>query len=186
MAINIFEGARRISLLLAGLAIVGTAIVLIYDEPYMPIMYSIAHPTGPFVLREGPCPSDASRHYFTTKTSKGVEVSVTLCLLAMPFGKNDDRLIPYKVDEQGMIWGAASYSSEVSAYERKLEERFKVSLADEGWIAKEISRRYRANMTEGFGYLVAGLAIFGGIVCAIGWIVRGFLGIPRGLDKRPD
>ncbi len=85
-----------------------------------------------------------------------------------------------------MIWGSASYSSEVSAYERKLEERFKIPLSDEEPIAKDISRRYRENMTEGFGYLVAGLAIFGGVVWAIGWIVRGFLGIPRGMDKRPD
>lgn len=186
MAINIFEGARRIALLSTGVATIGIVIALFTYDPYMPITYSIAHPTGHFVRMEDSCPSDAGKHYFTAKTSTGKAVSVDLCLLAMSFGKNGDRLIPYKADEQGMIWGAASYSSEVSTYERKLEERFKIPLSDEEQIAKEISRRYRENMTEGFGYLVAGLAIFGGVVWAIGWIVRGFLGIPLGMDKRPD
>lgn len=184
--INIFEGARRIALLIAGVATIGTVIGFIYNDPYMPITYSIAHPTGPFVRMEDLCPSDASRHYFTTKTRKGKEVSVNLCLLAMSFGKNGDRLIPYKVDEQERIWGAPLYSSEISAYERTLEERFKIPLVDEGQIAMEISRRNRENMTESFGYLVAGLAIFAGVVWVTGWIVRGFLGIPHGMDKRPD
>jgi len=35
----------------------------------------------------------------------------------MSFGKDNARLIPYKIDEQGMILGAASYSSEVSDYD---------------------------------------------------------------------
>jgi hypothetical protein len=36
------------------------------------------------------------------------------------------------------------------------------------------------------GYLVAGLAAFAGVVWTFGWMARGFLGIPRGMDKRPD
>ena len=186
MAINIFEGARRISLLSAGVATIVTVIALFTYEPYLPITYSIAHPTGRFMRLEDSCPSDAGKHYFTTKTSTGKKVSIDLCLLAMSFGKSGDRLIPYKVDEKEMIWGAAPYSSEISAYERKLEERFKIPLGDEEQIAKEISRLHRENMMEGFGYLVAGLAIFGVVVWAIGWVMRGFLGIPHGMDKRPD
>ena len=104
----------------------------------------------------------------------------------MSFGKDNARLIPYKLDEQGMVWGAASYSSEVSDYERKLESRFKLSASDEETLKKEISRRYRENWMSGLGYLVGGLAIFAGVVWAIGWIARGFLGIPRGMDKQPE
>lgn len=186
MKINIFEGSRRIALLIAGLATVGTVIILFTYEPYMHIKYSIAQPNDPFVRVESPCPSDARSTYFSAKTSTGKEVSVTLCIMAMSFGKNGERLIPYKIDEQGMIWGAASYSSEVSAYEQTLEERFKIPLEDEEQIKKEISQLYRKNMMAGFVYLVAGLAIFAGLVWAIGWIMRGFLGIPHGMDKRPD
>ena len=61
----------------------------------------------------------------------------------MPFGKDNTRLIPYKVDEQGRIWGAAIYSSEVSLYEKKLESRFKMSANDEETLKKEILKRYR-------------------------------------------
>lgn len=186
MKFNIFEGARRISLLIGGIAIVGTLIALVTYDPYVSAQYSIAHPNGAFVRMRESCPSDASRHYFTSKTSTGESISVDLCLLAMSFDKNNARLIPYKIDEQGMIWGAASYSSEVSDYERKLESRFKLTVSDEDALKKEISRRYRDNWMSGLGYLVAGLAIFAGVVWAIGWITRGFLGIPRGMDKRPE
>lgn len=186
MAINLFEGARRIALLTAGVAILGTLIAVFIYEPYVSATYSIAHPSGPFVRMDEPCPSDASKHYFTTKTSTGKNVSINLCLLTMSFGAKSERLIPYKVDEQGMIWGAASYSSEVSAHERKLEQRFKIPQGEEEAISKKLSRDYRDNLTSSLGYLIVGLAIFGGVVWAIGWIVRGFLGIPRGMDKRPD
>lgn len=43
----------------------------------------------------------------------------------------------------------------------------------------------RDNWLESLGYLVAGLAIFWMFVCAIGWIARGFAGIPNGMDYRP-
>lgn len=186
MTFNIFEGARRISLLIAGTAVVGTLIALATYDPYVSVQYSIAHPNGAFVRMEESCPSDAEQHYFSSRTSAGNSVSVNLCLLAMPFGKDNARLIPYRIDEQGMIWGAATYSSEVSDYERKLENRFKLAASDEDLLKKEISQRYRENWMSGLGYLVAGLAIFAGAVWAIGWIVRGFLGIPRGMDKRPE
>ena len=186
MTLNIFEGARRIALLIAGISIAGTLIALATYDPYVSVQYSIAHPNGAFVRMEESCPSDAGRHYFSSKTSVGESVSVTLCLLAMPFGKDNTRLIPYKIDDQGMIWGAATYSSEVSDYERKLESRFKLAASDEETLKKEISKRYRENWMSGLGYLVVGLAIFAGVVWAIGWIVRGFLGIPRGADRRPE
>lgn len=186
MTLNIFEGARRIALLIAGIAVVGTLIALTTYDPYVSVDYSIAHPNGAFVRTENSCPSDAGRHYFSSKASVGESVSVNLCLLTMPFGKDNTRLIPYKVDEQGMIWGAANYSSEVSEYERKLESRFKLAASDEEILKKEISKRYRENWMTGLGYLVAGLAIFAGVVWVIGWIVRGFLGIPRGTDRRPE
>lgn len=183
---NIFEGARRIAVLIAGVATAATLVGLFTYDPYVPARYSIAHPSGPFVRMEDPCPSDAGKHYFTAKTSNGKEVFIDLCLLAMTFGPKNDRLIPYRVDEKGMIWGAASYSSEVSDYERRLEARFKIPPRDEEALTNEISRRYRENWLSGLGYLAVGLALFGGVVWAIGWITRGFLGIPRGMDQRPD
>lgn len=183
---NIFEGSRRLALLAGGLATVGTLIGLGTYDPYVPIYYSISHPKASFQRMTQSCPSDAGRHYFTTSSQSGKRVSIDLCLLTMPFGNDKRQLIPYKFDEKNMVWGAASYSSEVSGYERELEARFTLPAQDNDWIEKEISARYWKNWMEGLGYLAIGLAVFAGFVSAVGWIARGFMGIPRGMDRRPS
>lgn len=185
MKINIFEGARRIALLGAGLATIGTLIAIVIHEPFVSASYSIEHPNGEFVRTYQSCPSDAAQHYFTSKTSSGKTVSINLCLLPLSF-ENGEQLVPYKIDEKNMVWGAKSYSNEVSAYEKELESRFRIPASDEDSITKEISQSYRENMLSSLGYLFAGLVLFGGFVWSIGWIIRGFLGIPRGMDKRPE
>lgn len=43
----------------------------------------------------------------------------------------------------------------------------------------------RDNWLESLGYLGMGLSVFWMIVVAIGWIARGFAGIPNGMDHRP-
>jgi hypothetical protein len=103
----------------------------------------------------------------------------------MSFSENGNRLIPYKIDEKG-IWGASTFTNEIREYQRTLEGRFKLSLHDEDVLTNELSQSYRENWTSGLGYLIAGLTVFACVVGAIGWIVRGFLGIPLGMDKRPE
>jgi len=186
MNVNIFEGSRRIAYLIGGLATAGTLIVAATHDPYISVDYSIAHPRGSFQRMNGACPSEAAQDYFTTTTSSGQQVSIDLCLLTMPFGKNNDQLVPYKIDEKNIVWGAASYSSEVRAYERELEARFVLPAEDNEWLEKEISRRYWDNWKGSLRYLGIGLAIFAGFVWAVGWITRGFMGIPHGMDKKPS
>lgn len=186
MVINIFEGARRISLLIAGVAASITIFFALTNDPYISVNYSISHPNGQFVRMESDCPNESGSHYFSTKTQTGKSVSVDLCLLTMSFGKDNERLIPYRADDKGMVWGARPYSEEVSAYEKTLEARFQIPPEDKDAIEKEISKKYRESIKEAFTYIFYGLAIFWAIVWSIGWIVRGFLGIPRGLDKRPE
>jgi len=99
-------------------------------------------------------------------------------------GFDDEQLVPYKIDEAGTIWGASSYSTEVSEYKGQLEKRFELSPADEAWVDEESSRRYWQNWRDVVKYLFAGLALFWVLVWAIGWIVRGFAGIPMHLDAR--
>lgn len=183
---NIFEGSRRLALLAGGLATVGTLIGLATNDPYVPVSYSISHPKGAFQRTTESCPSEAGRHYFTTRSRSGKRVSINLCLLTMPFGDDKRQLVPYKVDEKNMTWGAASFSSEVSNYERELEARFALPVQDNDWIEKEISTQYWKNWKEGLGYLGIGLAIFAGFVWVVGWIVRGFMGIPHGMDRKPS
>lgn len=189
MAINIFEGARRIALLLGGGAAVITVLVAFNQDTYYHAQYSLPAPNAPFVKTNGDCQSQGRKIYFDHITSSGKEVSVSLCLEPMTF-KNENgeetELIPYKTDADGMTWGARPYSTEVSTYETQVEERFTMTATDEAVYIKEAAKQWRTEFAEAMGYLVAGLIVFGAFVLAIGWIVRGFLGIPRGMDKRPD
>lgn len=183
---NIFEGSRRIAYLAGGLAAAGTLIYAVTYEPYVSIDYSISHPHAAFQRMSASCPSEAGRAFFSTKSESGESVSIDLCLLTMEFGEDKQQLVPYKVDDKNMVWGAASYSSEVSAYEKELEARFVLSPEDNGWLEDEKSRRYWDNWKESLRNLGIGLAIFAGLVWAVGWIMRGFMGIPRGMDKKPS
>jgi hypothetical protein len=178
-------GSRRISLLIAGVTIAVTLYIAYEYEPYVSVTYSISHPNSTFVKMENECPSDAANHYFTTKLQSDKSVAINLCLLAMSFGKDSERLIPYKVDDKGLIWGDKSFGDNVALYEKTLEGRFIASL-DEKVLEGEVSKKYRESFIETIKYLFYGLVIFWGGVSAVGWIVRGFLGIPTGLDIRPS
>jgi hypothetical protein len=185
MKINLFEGARRVALLGAALVTIVTAVVLVVQRPYQSETYVVDSPDSAFRRIVEPCPSDAANHYFTANISTGKEINIRLCILAASFDQDEVRLIPYKTDERGM-WGDREYSDSVRTHKEKLKARFRVPVADERVIASAMSQRYRDSLIEGFGYLLVGLAIFAAVVWAIGWIMRGFLGIPRGTDMRPD
>lgn len=189
MAINIFEGARRIALLLGGGAAAITVIVAFNQNAYYYAQYSLARPNAPFKKTDGGCLSGGKAIYFDHKTSSGKEVSVSLCLEPMTFtnkNKEDTELIPYKTDADGMTWGARPYSPEVASYETQVKTHFTMTATDEEVSIREAAKKWRSQFAEAMGYLAAGLAIFGALVWAMGWIVRGFLGIPRGMDKRPE
>jgi hypothetical protein len=183
---NIFEGSRRIAYLAGGLAAAGTLIYSFTYAPYISIGYSISHPRAAFKRMNVPCPTEAGRTFFTTTSQPGNSVSIDLCLLTMEFGEDKQLLVPYKTDDKNMTWGAASYSSEVSDYKEQLKARFVVPPEDNNWVEKEMSRRYWDNWKENLQNLGIGLTLFASTVWAIGWIVRGFMGIPRGMDRKPN
>ena len=186
MRINAFEGARRIALILAALVTIAVLIITGTNDPYISIGYRVSSPDSPFVKSDESCPTGAGRHYFSTKTPNGRTVGIDLCLLTMAFGKDSEQLVPYKIDQAGMVWGAASYSNEVDGYERELESRFAFPGSDAQWADNEISKRYRKNWLQSLGYLAVGLTAFWILVWCIGWVVRGFAGIPSGKDSRPS
>jgi hypothetical protein len=189
VAINIFEGARRIALLLGGGAAVITVLVAFKQSDSYHAQYSLAAPNAPFIKTDGGCQSRGQTINFDHKTSSGKGVRVSLCLEPMTFtsrNEEETELIPYKTDADGMTWGARPYSTEISTYETQVEKRFTMTATDAEVSIKESAKQWRSDFTETMGYLAVGLAIFGALVWLIGWIVRGFLGIPRGMDKRPD
>lgn len=184
MRINIFSGARRFALVLAALATILTIGLSAFNEPYVSLTYTVAAPNAAFVHTSATCPSNGATHYITDSAPDGASIPVTLCLLPMKFGKEGKELIPYKVDDEGMVWGAEKYSSEVFAYEQDLERRFTLAPEDMDVLRTEQSRRYWAQWRESLMYLAIALGVFWALVAAVGWIVRGFAGIPVGRDSR--
>ena len=183
MKINIFSGARRLALVLAALAALLALGITAFNEPYVSLNYTVAAPNAPFVRTEEDCPDKGAQHFITASAPQGKSVSVALCLLPTTFGEDNAELIPYKIDSKGMIWGAEEYSSEVFAYEKELERRFRLSPSDLAAIESERSAKYWQQWRETLLYLAIGLAAFWLLVAAVGWIVRGFVGIPFGKDS---
>ncbi|MGO4220541.1 hypothetical protein AB4Y64_01555 [Lysobacter sp. TAF61] len=184
MKINVFEGARRIALLLsivATLIVVGLAVVF---EPYVTRSYVADSPDAPFVKTES-CDLDDVTVYANAVTPDGVEPSIRLCIPTMPYGDYGQRMFAVtKTDKRISV--VDRYDDKADAYKLALEQRFRLTAADAAEIDSEASTLKRARWTDSLIGLAVGLAIFWACVWAIGWIVRGFAGIPRGRDNRPE
>ena len=183
MAVNIFRGARRIALVAGVLAAGATIAVLATDRPLLSANYMLARPDAPFTRSADKCPKDGDILYPTAQTPQGRSVFVTICLLPMAFGKASTRLVPYRIDKDGMIWGALPYSRELTEYERIVEERFRLAQDHGEDLDRESVRRRKHDLLAGLGWLIVALAAYWATVGTMGWIVRGFLGIPRRKDQ---
>jgi hypothetical protein len=180
--VNMFEGARRIALVLGVLWVGGCIAYGILAEPQADLDYSINR-LGAVPVRVERCGADDGREYLSTDDGKGNSVSVTLCFKAFPSDKGE-RLIPYAPAENGKWWMAGPYSSEVTRYMKERGESF--ALPPQGM---EEARRLRwgkrlEQWKDAAVAAVSGLAVGWALVLVVGWVVRGFLGIARGQDAR--
>lgn len=189
MNINAFEGARRIAMLMAGFWAIGVVAINFWErETRVEMVFAVRGP-GLVWTRVAPSKTfgncefkDASESHRAT-TNAGTPVSVTLCFKAMNF--KDDRLVPYRVDEKGMWWGATSYSDDVRKYTKDVAQNFHLSKADEEWADSQLWPVRWRKVMEASTWLFGGLLALWIFTVVVGWIVRGFLGIPSGQDARP-
>lgn len=167
MRLNIFSGARRIAAIGGLVAVAATIVNLATPNAYSSLTYSylIGH-TG-----EGPLLADSSfscnyaeSDYIRRPLTAGDSVSITLCFL-----------------------GWESTRDPVDLARRKaLTRSFKLDSIGESLATKQRAARIRADRLETLK-IFASFAIGGWLlVFATGWVVRGFLGIPRGHDFKPD
>lgn len=89
------------------------------------------------------------------------------------------------------LWGHylkldTKYSSEVYKYTREASGRFTVGASDMEGLEKVRSQALFDQWKLALQVLFGGLAFGWVLMVATGWIIRGFLGIPRGQDARPD
>jgi hypothetical protein len=91
-----------------------------------------------------------------------------------------------KTNQEKVEWGNEKYSTEVSNYTKMIANGFRLTKADEEWVDSKLWPARWENIKEGLLATVAGLVFLWIFSWGVGWIVRGFAGIPTGQDMRPE
>lgn len=188
MSINVFEGARRIGKLVALLWVAGFVVGgFNLGDPYIEVGYTVSSPERPPARSDPSCEyGDNAREYITVHTKKGTKAHVTLCFLAQTSEKGR-KVIPYRVDRSTGTWfGNSQYDAEVKKYMNHVKEMFVLDQEAETWIDGQWWPRRLKYILELTLWCIGGLVFLWGMMWAIGWIVRGFLGIPKGQDKKSE
>ncbi|MCQ8130153.1 hypothetical protein [Methylomonas rivi] len=228
MKINIFEGARRITKLIAVIWVLGWCIYLFTWNPYINVNFRVDSPGSlPTRMSEQECDADDAKEFFYSKdTVKGTRFSGEFCFKSEVFD-NGKRLIPIFVDSaltdsnrlgkwilankdkkgtaeferaisayqfakqaadehKMQVRGFEKYSTEVSDYTKKVADNFKLSKVDEDWIDGEVWPARLKELKEGSLWIIGGVACLYIFTWCVGWIIRGFAGIPLGQDRKPD
>ena len=235
MAINIFEGARRITKLVALGGLIWFGIFVFTDTPYgLLIRYKVIFPDVPPVLlsEEQHCEDALSISRDSVSTSSGKNVGIIFCFEKEKTGRFQG-LIFYKTekgtqasylqeleqafitaDDVGNIIDAQelateikkiragnatsptkfesyyrankSSTPEVTEYTKRTINAFVIPRADEKHVGKQWWSKRWDGIRDATFNLAIGLGILFTFTWAVGWIMRGFMGIPRGLDKKPS
>jgi hypothetical protein len=187
MAINMFEGGRRIAKLLSVLWVAGFAFMFFGDPPSVSVKYEVRRPQQAPVLMPSDydCNTDSrSEANWGRRTPSGTQYDIYVCFLARQFP--DGQLVPYRVDSDGMMWGNTPYSDDVDSYADAAFKSWKPTPRDLEWIDSQKWVVRREHASEILPWLAGGVIVVLGLSTIIGWIVRGFAGIPRGRDSRPE
>ena len=182
---NIFEGSRRVALLIKVLWVAAVLFIAYSQSPSVSITFATMHPTGPFEISDSDCEVGSDGiEYKTLSLPDGRSIFGTLCFKSMWFESTQKRLVPYKTGEGGTVWGNDRYSNDVMNYQRARAEGFVFTPAMREAAEKEWSKTRTKNIQNTFLFVVGGWIVLSIIQFGIGWIVRGFMGIPRGKDRR--
>ena len=180
MAINMFEGARRIAKIAAALWVIGWIVagVTFSPSPFISVTYLIEGPGKPLARIEADKCNDDGKETLKAKTAKGTEAWVDLCFRSE---LADDGVRVYAYDNQSFSrWT----SPQVLAYTAQVKARFTLPQTDETWIDNQGRLEYIQELGWGAMGAVSGILLLFAFSWAVGWIVRGFMGIPRGADSR--
>jgi hypothetical protein len=184
MQINIFSGGRRIALAVGFLiACLAALLAFLINGTHAPgaTIYSIEMKQP--IKRATGCSYNDDSERRSIGTVYGLfDVDVIFCFRSITH--EGEQYIPY-LDSSGAWLAGKSYSDEVSDYERGFIKQVEIPETDRA----EATANARDNAHRVFLYCIlafAGTAVAVWIVtCILGWIVRGFLGVPRGEDFRP-
>lgn len=187
MTINSFEGARRIMLLIGAVWGIGVVVVNLNDEPAVNLSYTVEWPSQlPTRVSQDECnPFIDAEDWRYIHTANGTLARIEFCFKTQKTDKGKE-LIPYRVDLKDQTWwGGEKYSSEVSEYIKRVSSEFQLSKADSEWADSQWWPTRWKQIREGAKWLLGGWFLLWLLTFMIGWIVRGFMGIPMGSDQRP-
>lgn len=189
MKINVFEGARRIALTFYVIISIIALFLIFGNSPLVERKYSIPFPGAYPEIFTGDCiEENGSSLYSYGKTPKGHSYSAEVCLLPMWFDQREGMkklLIPYATHGD-TTYGNVKTSEEVMRYATHVRENLNISKNEINNIDSSFNEQYISGCAKGIGIFLISSLIYWSFVWITGWIARGFAGIPRGKDKRPD
>ena len=111
-------------------------------------------------------------------------ISVTLCFKAH---KSDggELLVPYAPATDGKWWMAGRHATEVTKYADEVVRGFQLPAKGLNEADRLLSQARLQQWKEVVQVSVGALLVGWMLVAVVGWIARGFAGIPRGKDERP-
>ena len=184
--LNLFEGSRRISLLLKIVWVLGVVAVAYSQTPYVSLHFTTTHPAATLTMSDYDCQVGVDAMEFVTRTlDDGRSVSAQLCFQSPVFQSNQQRLVPYKV-ESDQIWGNDRYSNDVTNYTDARANEFRLTPPDQEVAAQRLDAQRSENVRNAILFIIGGWIVLSILQALIGWIVRGFMGSPRGHDHRPN
>lgn len=178
MKINIFEGTRRVTKLIAVIWFLGMSFYAFTDKGYVHGYFRVDSPNSvPIRMSEQEdCDEDDAKEYLSSQyTSKGSEISVTLCFKSRIF--NDRRkLIPLSEMSYPEVDDIAQWRTEraAKAEDKKVAANFKLSKTDEEWADSAAWSARWKNIKNNITITIGGLAFLWIFSWCVGWIVRGF------------
>ena len=169
-------------MLIGGAWAIGCISYAIFNNPYVVLSYEVSYLGAKPELVENCSPDSASEYIASVP---GGDASIDLCFTGRR-APNGMMLIPYAPAEDGKVWMAEKYSTEVSNYTRSLSQSFRLDAVGIKAAEEKRSAALKEQWVDAAKALFFGLMAGWIFVFAIGWIVRGFMGIPHGKDARPS
>lgn len=182
---NIFSGSRRVAVIIAAIWVTGALVVNIDTTPSISLQYEVPYFGATPIHQKERIYRSEEAFESGYKEVGGIEEAVTVSMYFLASSASDGRmLIPYQWNN-GRILMNSRYDSDVKAYTEKVVSDFNVDAPG----AEEAHQQHKQKIWQGFvdaaTYAISGLVIWWLSVAVIGWIVRGFLGIPFGKDSKP-
>lgn len=203
---NVFEGCRRITNLFLAIWAIGCILVSYSTDTTLYLQFNKYHPDYEFSIHYvkdatflplrkemfddyavecDVSTNDLSAHRYISSIN-GHLISATLCFVAMEFGEEDKTMLIPHLIKDGMVYGNTKYSDDVQKYVKSQESNFSIPNDEEKRIDEIYLNKRIEHYKTALKFLLGGLFVIWLLSTVIGWIARGFMGVPLGEDHRPQ